>query len=70
MAEKKAKPDSQTKVGVPTPPDQAARDAIIRELDRNVLVEAAAGTGKTTSLVAHDPVDQARASARSTRWRR
>jgi ATP-dependent helicase/nuclease subunit A len=34
------------------PPDQAARDLIVRELDRNVLVEAAAGTGKTTSLVA------------------
>ena len=34
------------------PADQAARDLIIRELDKNVLVEAAAGTGKTTSLVA------------------
>jgi len=32
-------------------PDQADRDAIVRELDRNFLVEAAAGTGKTTSLV-------------------
>ena len=35
------------------PPDQSARDLITRELDKNVLVEAAAGTGKTTSLVAH-----------------
>ena len=32
-------------------PDQPDRDAIVRELDRNFLVEAAAGTGKTTSLV-------------------
>ncbi|HEY6066816.1 MAG TPA: UvrD-helicase domain-containing protein, partial [Thermoanaerobaculia bacterium] len=32
-------------------PDQLDRDAIVRELDRNFLVEAAAGTGKTTSLV-------------------
>ena len=28
------------------------RDLIIRELEKNLLVEAAAGTGKTTSLVA------------------
>src|SRR5262249_40589793 len=34
------------------PQDQAARDLIVNELDKNVLVEAAAGTGKTTSLVA------------------
>ncbi len=33
------------------PPDQAARDAIVRALDRNILVEAGAGSGKTTSLV-------------------
>ena len=32
--------------------DQAERDLITRELDKNMLVEAAAGTGKTTSLVA------------------
>ncbi len=32
--------------------DQAERDLIARELERNMLVEAAAGTGKTTSLVA------------------
>jgi ATP-dependent helicase/nuclease subunit A len=34
------------------PPDQDQRDLIIHELDKNVLVEAAAGTGKTTSMVA------------------
>ena len=33
------------------PPDQDQRDLILRELDRNMLVEAAAGTGKTTSMV-------------------
>ena len=32
-------------------PDRADRDAIVRELDRNFFVEAAAGTGKTKSLV-------------------
>src|SRR5512134_1449794 len=31
-------------------PDQAARDAIERELDINLLVEAGAGSGKTHSL--------------------
>ncbi len=31
--------------------DQAARDAILRRLEENLIVEAAAGTGKTTSLV-------------------
>ncbi|MBN2717815.1 MAG: UvrD-helicase domain-containing protein [Deltaproteobacteria bacterium] len=34
-----------------TPPDQSARDMIKSALDRNILVEAAAGTGKTTSMV-------------------
>jgi ATP-dependent helicase/nuclease subunit A len=34
-----------------TPPDQAQREQILRDLDRNMLVEAAAGTGKTTSMV-------------------
>ncbi len=33
------------------PPDQASRDLIITELDTNMLVEAAAGTGKTASMV-------------------
>jgi len=35
----------------PAPPDQAQRDRILGELDRCLLVEAAAGTGKTTSMV-------------------
>ena len=35
-----------------TAPDQDQRDLILKELDRNVLVEAAAGTGKTASMVA------------------
>nr|HQH73929.1 UvrD-helicase domain-containing protein [bacterium] len=33
------------------PPDQAWRDRIRTALDTNLLVEAAAGTGKTTSLI-------------------
>jgi ATP-dependent helicase/nuclease subunit A len=36
----------------PPLPDQAARDAISGDLDTTILVEAAAGTGKTESLVA------------------
>jgi ATP-dependent helicase/nuclease subunit A len=32
-------------------PDQEARDRILRELDTNLLVEAGAGSGKTTALV-------------------
>lgn len=35
----------------PPLPDQAARDRILTALDENILVEAAAGTGKTTSMV-------------------
>ena len=38
-------------VDVSLPPDQEARDRIRRDLDRNLLVEAGAGSGKTTSLV-------------------
>ena len=53
-----------------SPPDQAVRDLIIRELDRNMLVEAAAGTGKTTSLVARMISLIRKASARSRTWRR
>ena len=34
-----------------TPSDQPARDAIVERLDENMVVEAGAGTGKTTSLV-------------------
>ncbi len=33
-------------------PDQAQRDVIANDLDTTILVEAAAGTGKTTSMVA------------------
>jgi ATP-dependent helicase/nuclease subunit A len=36
--------------GVP-PPDQEARDRIIEELDISLLVEAGAGSGKTTALL-------------------
>jgi ATP-dependent helicase/nuclease subunit A len=35
----------------PIPADQNQRDRIANDLDRNMLVEAAAGTGKTTSMV-------------------
>jgi ATP-dependent helicase/nuclease subunit A len=35
----------------PIPGDQAQRDRILTDLDQNLLVEAAAGTGKTTSMV-------------------
>jgi ATP-dependent helicase/nuclease subunit A len=34
-----------------TAPDQEQRDLILSELDINMLVEAAAGTGKTTSII-------------------
>jgi ATP-dependent helicase/nuclease subunit A len=36
---------------LPMPADQDQRDRIVNDLGRNVLVEAAAGTGKTTSMV-------------------
>ena len=36
---------------VPALPDEAARRAIREDLGTSLLVEAAAGTGKTTSLV-------------------
>jgi len=36
---------------VTAPPDQEQRQQILQQLDRNVLVEAAAGTGKTTGMV-------------------
>jgi ATP-dependent helicase/nuclease subunit A len=42
-----ATPDSR----FPTPSDQPARDRILTDLDTNLLVEAGAGSGKTTSLV-------------------
>jgi ATP-dependent helicase/nuclease subunit A len=34
-----------------TPPDQAERNLITSELDKTMLVEAAAGTGKTTAMI-------------------
>ena len=34
-----------------TPPDQAARERILHDLDTNILVEAGAGSGKTTAMV-------------------
>ena len=37
---------------VAMPPDQAARDRIVADLDTSLLVEAGAGAGKTTQLVA------------------
>jgi len=33
------------------PPDQTQRDQIVRQLDTSMLVEAAAGTGKTTVMI-------------------
>jgi ATP-dependent helicase/nuclease subunit A len=36
---------------VTVPGDQNSRDAILREMDRNVFVQASAGTGKTTLMV-------------------
>jgi ATP-dependent helicase/nuclease subunit A len=35
----------------PPPPDQPARDRIVEELDVSLLVEAGAGSGKTTALL-------------------
>ncbi|HVR42992.1 MAG TPA: UvrD-helicase domain-containing protein [Thermoanaerobaculia bacterium] len=48
------------------PADQAEREVIARDLDTTILVEAAAGTGKTTSLVTRmvNLVRTGRASAR------
>src|SRR6516164_9642800 len=37
--------------GVGDPPDQEMRSRILTDLDTTMLVEAAAGTGKTTSMV-------------------
>ena len=37
--------------GAPFPPDHEAREVIRTELGTNLLVEAAAGTGKTASMV-------------------
>jgi ATP-dependent helicase/nuclease subunit A len=40
-----------TRAPASPPPDQAARERVLRDLDATLLVEAAAGTGKTTGLV-------------------
>ncbi len=42
---------TRNRPGSPVPADQDQRDRIVEDLDRNMLVEAAAGTGKTTSMV-------------------
>ena len=42
---------SKKEKGPGLPPDQPARDAIVRMLDTTMLVEASAGTGKTRSMV-------------------
>ena len=52
MAKRTNKPATPANEERPAAPDQAVRDLITHELERNVLVEASAGTGKTTSLVA------------------
>jgi ATP-dependent helicase/nuclease subunit A len=52
MSKRSNKASPISSAGSAVPPDQSARDLITRELKSNVLVEAAAGTGKTTSLVA------------------
>ena len=51
MVKRSSKPAAKT-AQIAQPQDQAARNLIVSELDKNVIVEAAAGTGKTTSLVA------------------
>ncbi len=45
--------ENRTPRGVSFPglPDREERERVLRELDTNILVEAAAGTGKTTSMV-------------------
>lgn len=40
-----------TEARISRPPDHEQRNLILTELDRNMLVEAAAGTGKTTSML-------------------
>jgi len=43
---------AETSAAGSPPPDREQRELITRELDRCILVEAAAGTGKTTSMIA------------------
>jgi ATP-dependent helicase/nuclease subunit A len=42
---------ADNRLGRKAPPDQEQRDLITGELGKNMLVEAAAGTGKTTSII-------------------
>ncbi|MBD3232636.1 MAG: AAA family ATPase [candidate division Zixibacteria bacterium] len=42
---------SKSNKKLPPLADQTQRDMILTELDKNILVEAAAGTGKTTSMI-------------------
>ena len=44
-------PSGSTPPSRPLPPDEAARERIRKDLERTFLVEAGAGSGKTTSLV-------------------
>ena len=48
---RKDSPPAQPRPPRREPPDQAARLRILEDLERNLLVEAGAGSGKTTSLV-------------------
>ena len=50
MAKKRPPPPASRRPPVVVPDDQVARDRIEREFDRNFLVEAGAGSGKTRSL--------------------
>lgn len=52
MAKRNKGAQAEGNINSGQPPDQDQRDLIVRELDKNILVEAAAGTGKTTSLIA------------------
>jgi ATP-dependent helicase/nuclease subunit A len=52
MAKRVNEPERDDRTVTPEPPDQRVRELIAGELDKNLLVEASAGTGKTTSLVA------------------
>ena len=67
MAKRTTKPVSRSIDDRSTAPDQTDRDIITRELDKNMLVEAAAGTGKTTSLVARMVNSLAKVDVASTR---
>jgi ATP-dependent helicase/nuclease subunit A len=53
MAKQAHRPGGEkSATGGKLPPDQSVRDLITCDLRKNILVEASAGTGKTTSLVA------------------